>query len=50
MAGGVGEILPIALWFVIIAIGLAVSDDGGSKLAIGSPQQPGLSWVNPARR
>ena len=40
MAGGVGEMLPIALWFGIIAIGLAVSDDGGSKLAIGSPNSP----------
>jgi hypothetical protein len=40
MAGGVGELLPIALWFGIIAIGLAVSDNGGSRLAIGSPNSP----------
>jgi len=41
-AGGVafGELLPIALWFGLIAIGLSISDNGGSKLAIGSPNSP----------
>jgi len=40
MAGGFGELLPIILLFGVIAIGLAVSDDGGSRLAIGSPNSP----------
>jgi hypothetical protein len=40
MSGGLGEMLPIALWFGIIAIGFAVGDNGGSTLAIGSPNSP----------
>ena len=40
MSGGLGEMLPIALWFGIIAIGFAVGDNGGSTLAIGSTNSP----------
>jgi hypothetical protein len=40
MSGGVGELLPIALWFGLIAIALATSDNGGSDRAIGNPNSP----------
>lgn len=40
MAGGVGELLPFALWFGLIAIALTVSDSGGSTAAIGNPNSP----------
>jgi hypothetical protein len=40
MDGGFGELLPIVLWFGLIAVALAVSDDGGRSGAIGNPNSP----------
>jgi hypothetical protein len=40
--GGVafGELLPIALWFGLIAVAFAATDNGASDTAIGSPNSP----------
>jgi hypothetical protein len=40
MAGGYGELLPIALWFGVIAVALTVSDNGGRNGSIGDPNSP----------
>ncbi|HEX8839131.1 MAG TPA: hypothetical protein VF750_01525 [Sphingomicrobium sp.] len=41
-AGGVafGELLPIALWFGLIAVAFAATDDGGREAATGNPNSP----------
>ncbi|HEX8839419.1 MAG TPA: hypothetical protein VF750_02990 [Sphingomicrobium sp.] len=40
--GGVslGELLPIALWFGLIAVAFAATDDGGREAATGNPNSP----------
>lgn len=37
---GLGELLPIALWFGLIAVAFAATDDGGREAATGNPNSP----------
>jgi len=37
MSGGVGELIPFALWFGLIAVALTITDKEGLNQAVGSP-------------
>lgn len=37
---GLGELLPIVLWFGLIAVAFAATDDGGREAATGNPNSP----------
>lgn len=37
MSGGAGELIPFVLWFGLIAVALTITDKGGLKQAVGSP-------------